>query len=337
MNAMIRVMGDWWAVLFVVLVGIHGGPVGQPVWANDERPFGLPRIPGNVRQGSTEEISLGKKLFFDKRLSVDKTVSCGSCHDPKQGWADGLKVAKGVAGKKGPRNSPTVVNVVYFPTLFWDGRAKSLEEQIRGPIESPIEMGHSLPKLAEQLASVPDYKTEFQKAYARKVEPELIVKAIAAFVRSLRAGNAPFDRYRAGDQQALSPSARRGHRVFFFRSNCSTCHRAPLFTDHEFHNLGVGVEAEEPDLGRYAVSELDVDRSAFKTPSLRDVHRTAPYMHDGRFKTLEEVVDFYAEGGKMNPQLDPLMNVIPLSDQEKKDLVRFLREGLASQDYPDGK
>lgn len=326
-----------WLIILFVFVGVHEWLGAQVVRANDGLPLGLPRIPADVRPGTAEEIALGKKLFFDKRLSADNTVSCASCHDPKQGWADRMRVAKGVGGKVGTRNSPTIVNVVYFPMLFWDGRAKSLEKQIRGPIESPIEMGHSLPALAKQLASVPEYKASFQDAYDRGVEPDLIVKAIAAFVRTVRAGNAPFDRYRAGDKKALSPSARRGHRVFFFRSNCSTCHRAPLFSDHEFHNLGIGVEFDEPDLGRYVVSELDVDRSAFKTPSLRDVHRTAPYMHDGRFNTLEEVVDFYAEGGKMNPQLDPLMNVIPLSEQEKKDLVQFLKEGLASEDYPDGK
>lgn len=312
--------------------------MSSATFAQDEPDLVFPVLPrvaiSPAKPATTSQTRLGERLFFDTKLSKDGTVSCSTCHNPRQGWSDGLPTSKGIEGKRGTRNAPTLLDVTTLPLLFWDGRARSLEDQIREPIENPIEMGMPLAKLVELLRADEAYAAEFESAYGAPASEENVVAAIAAFVRTIRHGTTPFDRYRAGDRDALSPAAKRGHDVFFFRANCSTCHRAPLFTDHEFHNLGVGIDPENveatTDLGRFTVSDFPMDRRAFKTPTLRDVSRSGPYMHDGRFKTLKDVVEFYAEGGVMNPQLDPLMNVIPLSESEQADLVQFLKEGLTS-------
>ena len=333
-------------VALVVWVLSISTSVGQ---SQDEGPI-IPVLPRHPVLPSTDatpaQVALGRELFFDVRLSRDNTISCASCHDPKKGWADGRKVADGIYGKKGQRNVPTIVGSKHSPLLFWDGRARSLEEQIRQPIENPIEMDLPLAQLVTKLSKEATYDASFKVAFDESITEANVIGALAAFVRTVNSGKAPFDRYREGDLNAMSDAARRGHDVFFFRSNCSTCHRAPLFTDHEFHNLGVGLQAPsteedartvnlKEDQGRFLISKNELDRHAFKTPSLRDVHLTAPYMHNGQFKTLREVVDFYAEGGTMNPRLDPLMNAIPLNSQERDDLVQFLKEGLASENYPD--
>jgi cytochrome c peroxidase len=299
-------------------------------------PLGLPPIPIPADNPMTpEKVDLGKQLYFDPRLSCDDMVSCASCHDPKKGWSNGERFATGVRGQKGGRSAPTIINAAYHNLQFWDGRAKQLEGQALGPIENPIEMDHKLEDLVKKLNGIEGYRTQFQKVFGTSVTKENIAKAIAAFERTILSGDAPFDRYKAGDKTALSEAAQRGFRVFFNKAHCSACHTGPNFSDGAFHNIGVGMEAEKPDLGRYEISKLEGDKGAFKTPTLREIARTAPYMHDGRFQTLEEVVEYYDKGCHPNPYLDEEIFPLKLTPQEKADLVTFLKEGLSSESYPE--
>ena len=318
---------------FSLAVGSAVVSAKEPGWI--EAPLGLRKLPFPEDNPLTpEKVRLGKQLFFDPRLSSDNTVSCATCHDPAKGWSNGERFASGVNKKIGTRSALALINVAYQKHLFWDGRASSLEEQTRQPIENPSEMNMPLEELAGKLNQIPGYREQFQNVYGADATPETIPKPLAAFVRTILSGDAPFDRYRAGDLGALSPAARRGHDVFFFRMNCRACHQGVNFTDGGFHNVGIGVEQPNPDVGRRVVTQEEVDTGKFRTPTLREIARTAPYMHDGRFQTLKDVVDHYATAGVMNDHLDELMNVFPLSDQEKADLVVFLEEGLSSDSYP---
>jgi cytochrome c peroxidase len=282
------------------------------------------------------KVALGKQLYFDKRLSVDNSVSCASCHDPARGWSDGAAVSAGVQGQRGGRNSPTLLNTAYNRFQFWDGRAATLEDQAVAPILNPVEMGMpSRESVQEKLGAIPGYKTQFQEVFGGSPSAENVARAIAAFERTILAGEAPYDHFRAGDKVALSESAQRGLKLFFNKAHCAACHSGPNFTDNAFHNIGVGVGKSKPDKGRQAISKLAGDRGAFKTPSLRDVARTAPYMHDGSNQTLDEVVEFYNKGGVHNPQLDEEIFPLKLSDREQQDLITFLKEGLTSNAYPD--
>lgn len=306
------------------------------VSAEDSVPAGLKplTIPEDNPQ-TAEKIALGKQLYFDPRLSRDSTVSCASCHDPKKGWSNGEQFATGVRGQKGGRNSPTIINSAYAKLQFWDGRAELLEGQALGPIQNPIEMDLTLDEAVERLNKVEGYKKQFQKVFGTDVTSPNMAKAIAAFERTVLSGDAPFDRFKAGDTKALSASAQRGLKLFTGKANCSACHSGPNFSDAAFHNIGVGMEAEKPDLGRFEISKLEGDKGAFKTPTLREIARTAPYMHDGRHKTLEEVVDYYDKGGFPNDMLDEEIFPLKLTAEERADLVKFLTEGLASSKYPD--
>lgn len=299
-------------------------------------PFGLPPVPIPAENPpTTASIALGKKLFFSPVLSVDRSVSCASCHDPKFGFADNKPVSTGVHGKSGSRNAPTVVNAAYYKMQFWDGRAGSLEEQVSGPMLNSLEMGHSLEGLEKAVRQEPELRQMFQRAFGPG-EPtmEKITMAIASWERTLLSGNSPFDRYFfGGDKSALSEQARQGLDVFRnpSKGNCAACHliqeNYALFTDQRFHNLGVGLTpaGEIADSGRSTQTGRESDRGAFRTPSLRNVALTAPYMHDGSLKTLKEVVDFYVGGGSSNPQLDPLIRPLTaLTGQERADLVSFL-------------
>jgi cytochrome c peroxidase len=281
-----------------------------------------------------EKIDLGKQLYFDPRLSSDNTVSCASCHDPKQGWSNGARFATGVGGQKGGRSAPTIINAGYQYFQFWDGRAAHVEGQALGPIQNPVEMNMPLDKLVEKLNAIPGYREQFLAVFGTDANAENIAKAIGAFERTVLSGNSPYDRYQAGDENALSDAAKRGMEVFFNAAHCSACHAGANFTDGGFHNIGVGIDDENPDLGRYAISKLGGARGAFKTPTLREIARTAPYMHDGRFATLEEVIEYYDKGGTPNPQLDEEIYPLNLTDRQKADLAVFLKEGLASDDYP---
>jgi cytochrome c peroxidase len=239
-----------------------------------------------------------------------------------------------VRGQKGDRGAPTIINAGYQAFQFWDGRADELEGQALGPIQNPIEMDMNLEELEAKLNKIDGYRQQFKEVYGTDVTRDGIAKAIAAFERTILSGNAPFDRFKAGDKNALSETAQRGMKVFFNKAQCSACHTGPNFTDGGFHNIGMGMDKKEPDIGREKLSKLLGDRGSFKTPTLREIARTAPYMHDGSKKTLEEVVDYYHKAGHPNPQLDESIFPLNLTDQEKADLVTFLKEGLASASYP---
>lgn len=295
-------------------------------------PAGLPPVPHPKDNPPTpEKIALGKQLYFDGRLSADGKISCASCHDPKKGWSNDEQFATGVEGKKGGRNSPTVINSAYYTLQFWDGRAKSLEDQALGPIQNPIEMNMTLEKVVEKLNGIAGYKEQFQKVFGTDVTPDGIAKSIAAFERTVLSGDAPYDKFKAGDKTALSESAQKGMKLFFGKANCSACHSGPSFTDSAFHNIGYDSE----DVGRAAISKIKGDTGAMKTPTLRDIAKTGPYMHNGGLKTLEEVVAHYNKGGNGNPFQDEEIYPLKLTDAEMADLVAFMKEGLASSAYPD--
>lgn len=298
-------------------------------------PAGLPEFEHPKDNPSTpEKIALGKQLFFDPRLSSDESVSCATCHDPKHGWSNNDSIATGVGGQKGGRSAPTIINTVYNRFHFWDGRAGSLEEQALGPIANPIEMNMKLDDVVERLNNVKGYREQFREVFGTDVTEEGVGKAVAAYERTIVSGDAPYDRFEAGDKDALSESAQRGLKLFFGRAVCSACHAGHNFTDNAFHNVGVGMDKKEPDVGREKLSGLKGDRGSFKTPTLREIARTAPYMHDGSLKTLEDVVAHYEQGGVKNPWLDEEIFPLKLTDQEKADLVQFLKEGLSSESYP---
>jgi cytochrome c peroxidase len=301
-----------------------------------EVPRGLAplKVPAN-NPLTAEKIALGKQLYFEPRLSRDNSVSCASCHDPKKGWSNGEAVATGIDGQKGGRSAPTILNATYFPLQFWDGRAKELEGQALGPIQNPIEMNLTLPEAVERLNKIEGYRSQFRQVFGTDATNEGIAQAIAAFERTVLSGDAPYDRFKAGDENALSPAARRGMQVFFNKANCSACHSGPNFSDATFHNIGIGMEQAQPDLGRFAETKVVGDKGSFKTLGLRDIARTSPYMHNGSLKTLEEVVQYYVKGGHANPYLDEEIFPLKLSAEQQADLVTFLREGLASSKYPE--
>ena len=303
----------------------------QPESACAAEPAGLPPISYPKDNLPTDEkIALGKQLYFDGRLSSDNKVSCASCHDPAKGFSNGDQFATGVDGKKGGRNSPTVINAALQQFQFWDGRAKSLEEQALGPIQNPIEMNMPLDAVVARLNGIEGYKTQFQKVFGTEVTSAGIGKAIAAYERTILSGDAPYDRFKAGDQAALSVAAQRGMKLFFGKANCVACHAGPNFTDNGFHNIGL----PGTDEGRAAISKSLGDKGSFKTPTLREIARTAPYMHDGSLKTLEEVIAHYIKGGTPGPQVDEELFPLKLSTDEAADLITFLNEGLSSASYP---
>ena len=284
---------------------------------------------------TAEKVELGKQLYFDTRLSKDDTISCASCHDPKKGWSNGEAFATGVRSQVGGRSSPTIINSAYQELQFWDGRAKLLEGQALGPIQNPIEMDMKLEDVVAKLNKIAGYKKQFQKVFGTDVTSDGIAKAIAAFERTVLSGAAPYDRFKAGDTKALSETAQRGMKIFFGKGHCSACHVGPNFTDGAFHNVGVGMDLEKIDVGREEHSKQGGDKGAFKTPTLREIARTAPYMHNGSHKTLEEVVEYYDKGGTPNDTLDEEIYPLKLTAEEKADLVTFLKEALSSPKYPD--
>ena len=271
------------------------------------------------------KIELGRALYFDPRLSVDGTIACASCHIPAAGGTDNRAFSAGVGGALGGRSAPSMINRLFSAEQFWDGRAGSLEEQALGPIEAGVEMANDLESVTSTLSEMPAYITLFDQAFGSPdVTPERIGKAIATFERVVIAGDSPYDRYMAGDLYALSESEQRGMDLYFGKARCDLCHRGPNLTAEEYRNIGVGMDAESPDLGRFDVTGKEEDKGAFKTPSLRNVAMTAPYMHDGSEATLEDVVRYYERGGNANPWLDSDMEPFELTDEERKDLVAFM-------------
>lgn len=274
---------------------------------------------------SKEKVELGKLLYFDPRLSGDNSISCATCHHPDKGWGDGLPRAIGFGGQELGRHSPTIINSGYFEVQFWDGRAKSLEEQALAPIQAAGEMNQDLDELVKELSAVPEYVERFQKVFGA-LTPENIGKAIATFERSVVSNNAPYDKYMTGDKSALSASAVNGMDLFFGKAKCVICHNGPVFTDSGFHNIGVKQHGPlQEDLGRFNISQEDFDKGGFKTPGLRSVSTSAPYMHDGSAATLTDVVQFYNRGGDVKENLSPFIAPLELTDAEVQDVVEFLK------------
>jgi cytochrome c peroxidase len=274
-----------------------------------------------------EKAELGWYLYFDKRLSGDGSISCASCHDPKHAFTDASPFSTGIRGQLGGRSAPTVINRAYSQAQFWDGRAASLEEQAKGPIANPLEMGHTHELCEQCVGAIPGYREKFKAVFGTdKVTIDLIAKAIATFERTVLSGNSAYDRFKAGDDKALSPSQKRGMEIFFSNNaRCDSCHEGLNFTNGMYANIGIGMDKPMPDLGRYNVTRREEDRGAFKTPTLRDVEHTGPYMHDGSLKTLEDVVEHYNKGGIKNKWLHNDVRPLNLSDADKKDLVAFLK------------
>ncbi|MGE5531355.1 MAG: cytochrome-c peroxidase [Bacteroidota bacterium] len=272
------------------------------------------------------KIILGKSLYFDKRLSSNNTVSCATCHRPDAAWADVTPVSEGVEHKKGGRNSPTILNAGYIIPQFWDGRAVHLEKQAVGPVANPVEMDLPLPQLIGRLKAIPGYVCMFQAAFGTEPSEDGVAKAIASFERTIISSNSPYDKYLQGDRAAMNSSAVRGMDLFSGKGHCVSCHSGPFFSDQRFHNIGVGYSCGKlADVGRYEVTKKARDMGAFRTPGLRHVALTPPYLHDGSAATLEEVIDLYDRGGIANPTLDPMVLPLHLSQREKCDLVQFLK------------
>jgi cytochrome c peroxidase len=276
---------------------------------------------------SQDKEELGKILYFDPRLSGSNWISCMTCHNPGLGWGDGLPRPFGHGQKELDRHSPTIINSGYFKAQFWDGRAKSLEEQAVGPIGSHVEMRQDLKELEKELKAIPGYVRLFKKVFPKEgIKEATIAKAIATYERSVVSKNAPYDKYFAGDRTAMSTSALNGMRIFFGKAKCSICHNGPAFTDSRFHNIGVKQHGPlKEDLGRYNVSKEDFDKGSFKTPGLRHITKSGPYMHDGSEATLEAVVEFYGRGGDVAENRSPFITPLGLTDQEKMDLVEFMK------------
>jgi cytochrome c peroxidase len=318
------------------------------------------KVPENNKL-TRAKIELGRQLFFDKRLSGDASVSCASCHDPAFGYGKNTQFGVGIRQLTGNRNSPVAYNRILSDVQFWDGRAATLEEQAKGPIANPIEMENTHDAAVGALRKVEGYKVQFDKIFPGEgLNIDTVAKAIASFERALVTGTSPADKLeslvtfekafkdylddpkgfqeddaesyqkylklkKAVAEAKVSDSARRGRELFFGKANCTACHSGANFTDEKFHNIGVGMDKAKPDLGRFEVTKDEKDKGAFKTPTIRNVAATAPYMHDGSQKTLEEVVEWYAKGGHANPHLSDKVKKLDLTAQDKKDLVEYMK------------
>lgn len=307
------------------------------------------------------KIELGRQLYFDKRLSVDASISCADCHSPKFGYGFESQFGVGVRGQTGNRNSPVSFNRILSKAQFWDGRADSLEAQAIGPMANPIEMGNTHDSVVKYVAANKGYSLQFQKIFGRAPNIEDVGKAIASFERVVVTNASPYDLYEPvrkmeeafaeelddldalkkddpelyakytaakaiSDRHPMSDAAKRGRTLFFSsKANCSACHVGVNFTDELYHNLGVGMATEKPDLGRFEQTKEEKDKGAFKTPTVRNIAQTGPYMHDGSQKTLEEVVEWYAKGGHANPWLSDKIKKLDLTEQDKSDLVAFMK------------
>ncbi len=302
-------------------------PAEKTAAASEDVPLGLPPVPVPDDNPTTpEKVELGKLLYFDKRVSKDGTVSCATCHDPKMAWAEHTPTSEGIGHQKGGRNAPTVINAAYATSQFWDGRAKTLEEQATGPVENPIEMGHKMEAVVDAFSKVPEYQQRFQKVFGTGVTKEGFAKAIAAFERTVLSGDSPYDRFVKGDEKALTDAQKRG--LELFRDNCTSCHKPPLFSTYRFFNAGVGAGTPNADEGRKKVTGKESDLGAFRVPALRNVADTFPYFHDGSAAKLEDAVALMAGGGKDNPNLSEMLKSVrdsKLGEKEQKDLVEFLK------------
>ena len=286
------------------------------------RPMEVPQGKNNI--STPERVELGKFLFFDPRLSGSNFISCATCHNPALGWSDGLPTAVGHGMKVLHRSTPTILNTAYQRFQMWDGRERTLESQAVGPIQADVEMAQPMDVLVEELEEISKYKEMFEAAYPGEgITEKTIGKAIAVFERTVVSTDSDFDRWLKGVKGAMSKEAIKGFEVFKGKANCVACHDGFNFSDNGFHNIGL---RDMDDPGRFAIKPIKVLKGAFKTPTLRDVALTAPYMHNGAYNTLEEVVDHYNAGGFENAgTLDPNMKPLKLSKKEKKQLVEFMK------------
>lgn len=284
-------------------------------------------------------LSLGERLFFDPRLSADNNMSCATCHNPQLGWSDGLPKSRGFNNQELDRASPSIINVGYNDIFMWDGRFGTLEEQALGPIESPVEMNKDLNELIQFLKSNQEYKRLFQSAYPNEpIGKTTLGKALASYERTIVSNQSPFDRWVAGDANAMTPQQVRGFEVFLRedKANCAACHHPPNFTDNGFHNIGLAHNNDGPaDPGRYKIKPVRLMKGAFKTPTLRDISLSAPYFHDGSADNLAQAIEHYIIAGKRQGKLSPSMKPIHLSAQEQEDLAAFLEALTSAPDTSD--
>lgn len=283
-------------------------------------------IPANNLQ-TPAKVELGKQLFFDPRLSGNDHWACATCHNPSFGYSDGLPRSLGFGDEKElGRHSPTIINVAYNSSQFWDGRAATMEEQATRPIVAPREMNADPKAMIQKITAISGYNEQFQQVFGEQPSLKTIGMAIAAFERTVISGETAFDRYEKGDKKALTDQEKRGLILFVSKAACTQCHAGPNFTDNSFKNLGLPQAGPlKEDLGRYEVTKDPKDKGAFKVPSLRNIAMTAPYMHTGAFATLDEVVEFYNQGGGPGSNKTPKLLKLNLTDSEKKDLVAFLK------------
>ena len=276
---------------------------------------------------TAKKVELGRFLFFDKRMSKNNTIACASCHIPAMAFTDGQPVSTGINRLQGGRSAPASINRVFSTAQFWDGRGATLEDQSVGPLVSPVEHGFvNHDEMVKKLKGIEGYRRLFKEAFNSDITTEAVGKAIASFQRTILSGNSPADRFDVGgDQEALTEDAQRGLTLFRGKARCTRCHSGFNFSDEKFHNIGIGWDTNTVDLGRFMETKNPEDIGAFKTPTLREISRTAPYMHDGRFATLEDVVNFYNQGGIKNPHLDNTIIPLELTAEEKHDLVALLR------------
>ena len=323
-------MGPRWPWLVVLPVATAVAVLAVACSTDSAKPASAAAVLGPVpvppdNPQTADKIALGKLLFFDPRLSGPNTVACATCHQPGKGMSDGVPRSLGVNGELA-RNSMTIWNTAYMRTLHFDGNRASLEEQVDKAIPG-FAMAQEYPALIEELGAIPEYRDRFRSVFPDGITQANIAKAVASFERSLLTYRSPFDRFRAGEKRALTAQQREGMDLFFSdRTGCSSCHAAPLFTDNAWHNLGVPqVGPKALDNGRADVTKNPADTGAFKTPMLRNIEQTGPYMHDGVFDTLEQVVAFYVAGGGPAATKSPLIRPLALSAEEQQALVAFLR------------
>jgi cytochrome c peroxidase len=310
-------------LLAAALIASGGAAASDPGADPWLRPSSAPAPPRNAGNAARE--ALGLTLFFDPRLSQSKLTSCATCHNPALGWSDALPTAIGDQFAHSRRNTPTILNAAFNPLQMWDGSKRDLEDQVFGPITSPLKMNLPADQLVHRLRAIAGYAPLFERAYPGEgIGVDSIAKAVASYERTILSTDSPFDRWRRGDPQALGAAARRGFALFTGKARCALCHQGFNFTDNGYHNIGLLDRRQPPDEGRYAVVRINVLKGAFKTPTLRDVALTAPYMHDGRYATLEQVIDHYNRGGDPVDHLSP--NIVPLGldPRERRDLVEFL-------------
>jgi cytochrome c peroxidase len=281
--------------------------------------------PLGTQPRQADETALGLRLFFETRLSANNAMSCASCHQPGRGFSNAEPNALGVTGQRGNRNVPTIYGLSAYKSFFWDGRATSIEEQALGPIQNPIEMNLPIERAVAKLEALPYYRSRFKELYGSPVTGNGIARALASFERALQLKPSAYERFYNGDTDALTQEQANGMGIFGRQAHCSTCHKGPNFTDNQFHNIGVGFDRPNPDPGRQAITQNPEDFGAIRTPSLKQLTLTGPYMHDGSQKSLEDIIEYYDRGGNPNPNLSLEMNPLNLTPKAKTELLAFLR------------